>query len=178
MGTPVTTESCLKGTTAPHPYVIPCEEGISKMFNPLVNITSFNHLRCFTKIIWFCDLIISYKPLFVESTIKNRGSIVEIAELQELTRKSLNLTWKNYLSNDWLPEEKAYNFPIDKFYVDLKWIKMVKEALKTMKLKLTSIYDVVAAATGGTNILVQGNEHYHKKDSHSVYKQIQTSIKK
>ena len=44
---------------------------------------------------------------------------------------------------------------------------MVKEALKTVKLKLTSIYDVVTtAATGGTNILVQGTEYYHKKDTY------------
>ena len=65
--------------------------------------------------------------------------------------------WKNYLSNDWLPPEKAYNFPIDKFYVDLKWIKMVKKALKTVKKDLGSIFDVMAAADpGGTNILVQG----------------------
>ena len=82
---------------------------------------------------------------------------LEIVQLQELTRKSLNLTWKNYLSNDWLPAHKAHKFPVDKFYVDLKWAKMVKEALRTVKKNLTSIYDVVAAAApGGTNILVQG----------------------
>ena len=87
-------------------------------------------------------------------------SILEITELQELTRKSLNLTWKNYLSNDWLPAHKAHKFPVGKFYVDLKWAKMVKEALRTVKKDLTSIYDVVtAAAPGGTNILVEGNEH-------------------
>ena len=74
-----------------------------------------------------------------------------------MTRKSLNLMWKNYLSNDWLPPDKAYNFSVEKFYVDLKWVKMVKEALKTVKKDLTSIYDVVmAAGDGGTNILVQG----------------------
>ena len=74
-----------------------------------------------------------------------------------MTRKFLNLKWKNYLSNDWLPPDKAYNFSVDKFYVDLKWIKMVQEALKTVKKDLKSIYDVVMAATGGsTNILVQG----------------------
>ena len=82
---------------------------------------------------------------------------LEIAELQRLTRKSLNLTWKNYLSNDWLPPEKAHTFPVDKFYVDLHWTKMVKEALGTVKEDLMSIYDVVtAAAPGGTNILIQG----------------------
>ena len=70
------------------------------------------------------------------------------------------MTWKNYLSNDWLPAHKAHKFPVDKFYVDLKWAKMVKEALRTVKKDLTSIYDVVtAAAPGGTNILVEGNVH-------------------
>ena len=84
--------------------------------------------------------------------------ISEIAELQELTRKSLNLTWKNYLSNDWLPANKAHKFSVDKFYVDLEWTKMVKKALKTVKKDLRSIYDVVAAAaSGGINILVQGS---------------------
>ena len=85
-------------------------------------------------------------------------SILEIAELQELTRKSLNLAWKNYLSNDWLPAHKAHKFPVDKFYVDLKWAKMVNEALRIVKKDLASIYDVVEAAKpGGTNILVEGN---------------------
>ena len=49
---------------------------------------------------------------------------------------------------------------MDKFYVDLKWAKMVKEALRTVKEDLTSIYDVVEAAKPGrTNILVEGNVH-------------------
>ena len=77
-----------------------------------------------------------------------------------MTRKSLNLTWKNYLSNDWLPAHKAHKFPVDTFHVDLKWAKMVKEALRTVKKDLTSIYDVVAAAApGGTNILLEGSVH-------------------
>ena len=80
--------------------------------------------------------------------------------MQELTRKSLNLAWKNYLSNDWLPANKAHKFPVDKFYVDLEWAKMVKEALKTVKKDLRNIYDVMTAAKAeGTNILVEGSIH-------------------
>ena len=47
--------------------------------------------------------------------------------------------------------------------MDLKWAKMLQEALRTVKKDLTSIYDVVAAAApGGTNILVAGSVHYLK----------------
>ena len=67
------------------------------------------------------------------------------------------------MSNDWLPPNKAHKFPVDKFYVDLKWAKMLKKALTTVEEDLTSIYDVVAvAAPGGTNILVEGSVHFLK----------------
>ena len=46
--------------------------------------------------------------------------------------------------------------------MDLKWAKIVKQALRTVNKDLTSIYDVVTAAKAeGTNILVQGNAQSH-----------------
>ena len=61
------------------------------------------------------------------------------------------------MSNDWISPDKAHRFPVDKFYVDLRWTKMVKEALRTVKESMTSIYDVLGVIRPqAVNILITG----------------------
>ena len=75
----------------------------------------------------------------------------------EYTKESLNLTWKNYLSNDWLRRDKANSFPVDKFYVNLNWTKTVKGPWKNRTLRLRSIFDVLqVAGPTAVNILIEG----------------------
>ena len=82
---------------------------------------------------------------------------VDIVEIQRLTRESLDRVWRDYMSNDWISPDKAHRFPVDKFYVDLRWTKMVKEALRTVKESMTSIYDVLAVVgPQAVNILITG----------------------
>ena len=82
---------------------------------------------------------------------------VDIEEIQRLTRESLDRVWRDYMSNDWISPDKAHRFPVDKFYVDLRWTKMVKEALRTVKENMTSIYDVLAVVgPQAVNILITG----------------------
>ena len=68
------------------------------------------------------------------------------------------------MSHDWISPEKAKSFPLRKFYVGLRWTKMVKGALKNYKQKLTSIYEILTAAdtymsktTKAVGILATGN---------------------
>ena len=72
------------------------------------------------------------------------------------------MTWKNSLSHDWIPVEKAKTFPLRKFYVGLRWVRVVKRAIKNFKEELKSIYDIleIVDVTGrpkAINILVTGN---------------------
>ena len=61
------------------------------------------------------------------------------------------------MSNDWISADKAHRFPVDKFYVDLTWTKMVKEALRTVKESMTSIYEVLGVVgPRAVNILITG----------------------
>ena len=72
------------------------------------------------------------------------------------------MTWKNSLSHDWIPVEKAKTFPLREFYVGLRWVRVVKRAIKNFKQELKSIYDIleIVDVTGrpkAINILVTGN---------------------
>ena len=61
------------------------------------------------------------------------------------------------MSNDWISPDKAHRFPVDIFYLDLRWIKKVKEALRTVKESMTSIYDVLGVVGPQTvNIPITG----------------------
>ena len=72
------------------------------------------------------------------------------------------MTWKNSLSHDWIPVEKAKTFPLREFYVGLRWVRVVKREIKNFKQELKSIYDIleIVDVTGrpkAINILVTGN---------------------
>ena len=67
----------------------------------------------------------------------------EILDLQLRLKDSLNMTWKNSLSHDWIPVEKAKTFPLREFYVGLRWVRVVKRAIQNFKQDLNSIYDIL-----------------------------------
>ena len=85
----------------------------------------------------------------------------EMLDLQQRLKDSLERTWKNSLSHDWIPVEKAKTFPLRDFYVGLRWVRVVKRAIENFKQELTSIYDIFDIADPSdrpkaTNILVTG----------------------
>ena len=54
------------------------------------------------------------------------------------------MTWKNSLSHDWIPVEKAKTFPLREFYVGLRWVRVVKRAIKYFKeMRLGWIWGIV-----------------------------------
>ena len=76
-------------------------------------------------------------------------------------KDSLERTWKNSLSHDWIPVEKAKTFPLREFYVGLRWVRVVKRAITNFQQELKSIYDIleIVDQTGrpkAINILVTG----------------------
>ena len=93
-------------------------------------------------------------------------NLLEILDLQLRLKDSLDMTWKNSLSHDWIPVEKAKTFPLREFYVGLRWVRVVKRAIKNFKQELKSIYDIleIVDITGrpkAINILVTGSFVIH-----------------
>ena len=83
----------------------------------------------------------------------------EIERIQKLTRRALDMTWRNSLSHDWISPDKAKTFPLMEYYTDLRWTRTVKRALQSTQEKLSSIFDILSLPRAGeepTNILVEG----------------------
>ena len=97
-------------------------------------------------------------------------------DLQERLKDSLDRTWKNSLSHDWIPVEKAKTFPLREFYVGLKWVRVVKRAIENFRQELANIYDIfdivdMSKKPKATNILVTG------KIQCNIYNQTYTKIR-
>ena len=85
----------------------------------------------------------------------------EMLDLQQRLKDSLDRTWRNSLSHDWIPVEKAKTFPLREFYVGLRWVRVMKRAIKNFNQELASIYDIIDIEdTNGkpkaSNVLVTG----------------------
>ena len=84
--------------------------------------------------------------------------VLEMSIIRQNTKKSLQTTWSNYLSHDWMPEEKARRFSVQRFYVDLKWSKIEKNVFKNIRKDIRGILDLLKeAGDTGKSILVEGN---------------------
>ena len=89
--------------------------------------------------------------------------VLFLLDLQKRLKDSLERTWKNSLSHDWIPVEKAKTFPLREFYVGLRWVRVMKRAIKNFQQELASIYDIFDIEDTddklkATNILVTGKK--------------------
>ena len=76
-----------------------------------------------------------------------------------MTRRALDMTWRNSLSHDWISPDRAKTFPLMEYYTDLRWTRTVKRALQNTQEKLSSIFDIFSLPGAGeepTNVLVEG----------------------
>ena len=83
-----------------------------------------------------------------------------LTALKKATQESILRQNQNCLSCDWMSPEKAKTLPLKKFYVDLKWTKLVK-ALENYGVNMSSIYDILDVLDSveeprAFNILIEG----------------------
>ena len=83
--------------------------------------------------------------------------VTESHNLQERTKGSIQRQYQHCLTNDWLTAKTS---PLKKFYVDLKWTKLVKD-LENYGVEMSSIYDILnvldsAKKPRAMNILIEG----------------------
>ena len=84
--------------------------------------------------------------------------ILDLGSMVQNTKRSLHAAWNKYMSHDWIPEEKARRFSVERFYVDLKWTKIEEGVFKNFRKDIRGILDIlVEAGKIGINILVEGN---------------------
>ncbi len=75
-----------------------------------------------------------------------------------MTRQSLKGRLSEFLSQDWLCEDKAHHFTLQKYYVQLEWVRKVKEATAIVMENMSGLDELIAM--GGDEpgtILVEGN---------------------
>ena len=93
----------------------------------------------------------------------------EIVDLQTRIKDSLETKFWDCLKHDWL--EEGHTFPLMKYYTDLVWKRMVKEAMgkeeKTMK-SMDEILKVPGAGVKCVKILVEGNNHHYYTLIHTM----------
>ena len=86
-------------------------------------------------------------------------TFAEIERIQKMTRRALDMTWRNSLSHDWISPDRAKTFPLMEYYTDLRWTRTVKRALLNSQERLSSIFDILSLPRAGeepTNVLVEG----------------------
>ena len=82
--------------------------------------------------------------------------VLEIEILKQNTKTSLDATWKNFLSHDWMPPDVAHRFSVEKFYVNLKWTKIDRGVFRDFREDIRRILDILKTARDGCRILVEG----------------------
>ena len=81
-------------------------------------------------------------------------------EVRALTKRSLQKQWKNAMSHDWIPRDKAKTFPLEDFYVELTWTRLVKGAIRNEREPMKSlheVFNVIGNENEGLHLLVEGN---------------------
>ena len=84
----------------------------------------------------------------------------DFSEVRALTKRSLQKQWKNTLSHDWIPRDKAKTFPLEDFYVELTWTRTVKGAIRNEREPMKSlheVFNVTGSNNDGFHLLVEGN---------------------
>ena len=84
---------------------------------------------------------------------------VEFAKIQTLTKDSIVRQWKNALSHDWIPKEKAKTFPLHGFNVRLEWSQKSKEPLQNTKKfmrNFSEVFNDTLIGEKAVNVLVEG----------------------
>ncbi len=80
-------------------------------------------------------------------------------DIKKLTKQSLRKRLAEFLSQDWLHEDKAHHFSLQKYYVQLEWVRKVKEATSVEMKDMSGLDELIAMGEDepGT-ILVEGNQ--------------------
>ena len=84
------------------------------------------------------------------------------AEIQQLTKESLDITWSKYLCNDWIPANKSgrVSFPVDKFYIDVEWEKEEEGIGSRNQTLMKSMYALLKVGKlSAGNVLVEGRPY-------------------
>ena len=66
-----------------------------------------------------------------------------LKKIQDWTKQSLKKRLAKSLSHDWINEKTSHKFPLRRYYVQLRWKKKVRTAMRSKTVTLTSIHDLI-----------------------------------
>ncbi len=72
---------------------------------------------------------------------------IGVIKIQQWLRESLERRLHKSLACDWMPIHNVHQFPLRQFYVQLEWERKVHLALRTERVTLTSIHDLIQQMT-------------------------------
>ena len=79
-------------------------------------------------------------------------------EIQEELRWSLRDKFRNFMSNDWLPEDAEGHKPISTqgFYIKPNWTRTVEEGLKDEHVPMKRLYEIFEIYKDKSRIIAEG----------------------
>ncbi len=98
---------------------------------------------------------ILYARLDAKHTINDYNYIsIGIKRIKIWIKKSLCTRLQKSLSFDWIRPERAYTFPLQKYYVQLEWQKKKRTVFGIEREKLTSLTEVIEQINGANRSLM------------------------
>ena len=70
-----------------------------------------------------------------------------VNQIQQWLRESLERRLVKSLACDWMSKDTAHEFKLRQFYVQLEWEKKIRHALRTERVTLTSIHELIKQVT-------------------------------
>ena len=86
-------------------------------------------------------------------------SSIEITEIQEKVKQTIDFVWKKALSNDWLEQKDAKAMTVIQHYTNLQWSKKVEGGLEDTEEEMKSVFNILEINGAGEKpikILIEG----------------------
>ena len=86
-------------------------------------------------------------------------SLIEIADIQEKVKQTIDFVWKKALSNDWLEQKDAKVMTVIQHYTNLKWSKKFEGGLEDTEEGMKSVFNLLEIKGAGEKpmkILIEG----------------------
>ena len=92
-------------------------------------------------------------PLFI---------LTGLAKIQKHLKDALRRRCANFLSNDWLSDDKAKSFPLKEYYTELEWQETSKRALVDTNKTMARMKEVlkIGIQGGAVNVAAKGKDFF------------------
>ena len=83
-----------------------------------------------------------------------------LGKIQKYLKDALRRRCANFLSNDWLSDDKAKSFPLKEYYTELEWKETSKRALVDTNKTMARMKEVLKIGIQGSDVNVAAKGNY------------------